>query len=75
MNAPRNGNCIVAIERKYWDYDLAENNGEELKMPLQAVDSNFMMLEKKIEKAQLHRFAPSQQESSFEEESVIRDTL
>ena len=31
MNAPRNWNCIVPIERKYWDYGLAENNGEALK--------------------------------------------
>lgn len=31
MNAPRDGNCIVPIDRKYWDYGLAENNGEALK--------------------------------------------
>lgn len=31
MNAPRNGNCIVSIERKYWDYGLTENDGEVLK--------------------------------------------
>lgn len=31
MNAPRNGNCIVSIERKFWDYGLAENDGEVLK--------------------------------------------